>query len=142
MLEGLQQLQAAALGGTTPIRRHGHQHDRLARSQAPDPVLHQHGQDAMPGSAAGRQSLQLTFGHAGVMLQLQGDQRGAIPRQRPDASDELAFRRSDQSVIEQLLLPTLKLLPGKKGLDAEIKAEPGCPIVACDGWRIQGLSHR
>ena len=142
MLEGLQQLLAAALGGTAPIRRHGHQHDRLARSQSPDPVLHQYGQCAMTGRASGRQTLQLTFGHAGVMLQLQSRQRGAIARQWPDASDELAFRRGDQTVVQQLLLPTLKLLPGKKGLGAEIDAEPRCPMAASDGRRFPGLSHR
>jgi hypothetical protein len=91
VLEGLQQFLAAPLGRATAVGGDGHQHDGFAWLHPAHAVVHQCRQGAVVAGGVAGELLQLGFGHAGVVLQLQGLQRLAVRVAAPHPADEMAF---------------------------------------------------
>jgi len=91
VFERFEQLLATALGGAAAVGAHRHQHDRVPRQHPPDAVIHPHRPQAMALGAVGGEAGDLRFGHAGVVLQLQGLQRRPCRRDAPHPADEMGF---------------------------------------------------
>jgi hypothetical protein len=126
VLEGLQHLTAAAPGGPTVVGGHRHQHDRLARRQPPDPMVHQHGGHPVAGGTGVGELRQAAFGHTGIVVQLQGLHGCARGGVWAHPTDEMAGGGGETAGGGgHLPLPDGQHLQGLKGGGVQLQIQRG-----------------
>lgn len=109
MLEQLQQLLAAALGGTAAVSADRHKHNRLTGEYTPNAVLNQAAACVMARATGVSQSLEMTFAHAGVMVQLESLQGTAISCISAHATNEQTLgSAAGMTLSMELTMPSLE----------------------------------
>ena len=109
VFEGLQQLLAAALGWAAAVGADGHQHDRLTGLYQANAMLNQAAACVMAHATGVSQLLEMTFAHAGVMLQLKSLQLTAISCMSTHAADKQPLSSAaDVTLSMELTMPLLE----------------------------------
>ena len=127
VFEGLQEFLAAALRRAAAVSADGHEHDRLAGEHPADAVLHQAAVHPVAVAAVEGEPLQLLLRHAGVVLEFQRLQGGAISGCGAHSADEHALGSVIAVPLDvELALPLLQLMQWLKALAVEVDPELHC----------------
>ncbi len=113
MFEALEQCSTAALGVASMIRCHCHKHDLLTRQQPADTMEQQGAEGSVLLQGMLCVLAEPGFGHARIVLELQGLEGGSIKTLSPDSANE-------NSHCSLTLLPLFKLTPGGEAFSANL----------------------